>query len=288
MANEVEEWVLSTSGHFLSTDVYKCLDLSTRQERKNVSEILRRLVKQGVIEKWGDKNGCFRVVDTESQNIDWYNTQIDIINIKYPFGIEQYVHTMPKNIIVCAGSPNAGKTAFMLNIIAMNMDKFKINYFSSEMGAMELRGRLQKFDFSISKWRFVAKERSGNFADVIKPEEINIIDFMELTEDFWKIGGMIKAIHDKLTTGIAIIALQKAPGAIMARGGVGSLEKPRLYLTMEAGRIKIEKGKNWAQENVNPNGLMCSFKLVQGCKFIQTTEWHKEEELKNNYKGDKA
>ena len=85
---------------------------------------------------------------------------------------------------------------------------------------------------------------------------------------------MLRAIYDKLTTGIAIVALQKAPGATMARGGVGSLEKPRLYLTMDSGTLKIEKGKNWAQQEINPNGLSCTFKLVQGCKFIKTDSWH--------------
>ena len=55
--------------------------------------------------------------------------------------------TMPKNIIVVAGTPNAGKTAFLLNVVQMNMSgKMPIHYFSSEMGSMEFKGRLQKFD----------------------------------------------------------------------------------------------------------------------------------------------
>lgn len=275
IAQDVENYVLSTNGNFLSTDVYKCLHLSTRDDHKNVSIILKRLSERGVIEKYGDKNGSWRLVDTESQNIDWYNSQVDIVPVKWPFGIESFVHTMPRNLCVVAGSPNAGKTAFLLNFVAMNMDKFKIHYYSSEMGAMELRARLEKFEFPLSKWRFNAKERSRNFADVIHPEDVNIIDFMELSEDFWKVGGMLREVYEKLTTGIAVIALQKAPGATMARGGVGSLEKPRLYLTMESGQIKIEKGKNWAHKEINPNGMICNWKLVQGSKFIETEGWHK-------------
>lgn len=281
LKEEVERWVSVTDGNFSVTNCYKSLlSVTTMTSRDNIRQILHRLKKAAVIEKVGDVDGVYRRVEAESQNIDWYNSEVKSIDIKYPFGIEQYVHTLPKNIIVVAGSPNAGKTSFMLNVIAINMDKFKINYFSSEMGAMELRSRLQKFDFPVTKWRFTAKERAGNFADVIRPEEVNIIDYMELTEDFWRVGGMLKAIYDKLTTGIALVALQKALGATMARGGVGSLEKPRLYLTMERGQIKIEKGKNWAQENVNPNGLVRIFKLIQGCKFMPQTEWYKPDELK--------
>jgi len=49
--------------------------------------------------------------------------------------IERWVKTLPKNIIILAGEANAGKTALLLNFCSMNMGKFKINYFSSEMGA---------------------------------------------------------------------------------------------------------------------------------------------------------
>jgi len=279
IAEDLRLWIEVSSGHFKVSNYQRESGLVSKSERHAANVEISNLVKQGVIEKWGTERGVYRTIDNESQNIDWYNSQVGVVDIKYPFGIEQFVHTMPRNIVVVAGSPNAGKSAFMLNVVAMNMDKFKINYFSSEMGAMELRSRLQKFDFPISKWRFTAKERGGNFADVIKPEEVNIVDFMELSEDFWRIGGMLKAIYDKLTTGIALVALQKAPGATMARGGVGSLEKPRLYLTMEAGQIKIEKGKNWAQEEVNPNGQVRTFKLIQGCKFIPTSEWYRKEEI---------
>ncbi len=273
LAHEVEEWVLSTNGNFLSTEIHKCLQLSTRQEQKNVSEILKRLKDKGIIEKWGDKNGSFRFVDNESQNIDWYNASVDYVNIKFPFEIEELAHIMPRNIIVVAGAPNAGKSAFLLNVVAMNMDKHAIYYFSSEMGAMELRGRMEKFDFPLSKWRFTAKERAGNFADVIRPDEINIIDFMEISDEFWKIGGMLKGIYDKLSKGIAIIALQKNFGTKMARGGVATLEKPRLYITLDAGICKIEKAKNWVRADVNPNGMQMNFKLVNGCRFIKEDSW---------------
>jgi hypothetical protein len=280
LADEVEDFVLSTTGNFLSTDVYRVLQLSTRDEHKNVSIILKRLLEKGVIEKFGDRNGSWRVIDKESQTIDWYNAKTETIDIKWPFKIEELVVTMPKNIIVVAGSPNAGKTAFMLNVVEMNMHgSMPINYFSSEMGAMELKGRLQKFDTPLHKWRFNAKERSSNFDDVIQPDDINIIDFLELSDQFYLVGGMIKKIFDKLKKGIAIIALQKNPGSTMARGGVGSLEKPRLYITLDSNRLTIEKGKNWAKELINPNKMYMNFKLVSGCKFIPSEpyDWKREE-----------
>lgn len=274
LSGDVEDWVLSTTGNFLSTDVYKSLQLSTREEHKNVSIILKRLLDKGVIEKFGDKNGCWRVVDNEAQTINWYDADVKALDIKWPMGIEDFVITMPKNIIVVAGSPNAGKTAFLLNVVKMNMEgKMPIHYYSSEMGSMELKGRLQKFNIPLSKWRFNAKERSSNFDDVIQPNDINIVDYLELSDQFYLVGGMLKKIFDKLKNGIAIVALQKNPNASMARGGVGTLEKPRLYITMDSGIMKIEKGKNWKHPEKNPNGMRIRFKLFQGAEFQPQDDW---------------
>jgi hypothetical protein len=111
---------------------------------------------------------------------------------------------------------------------------------------------------------------------VIKPNDINIIDFLEIHDDFWKIGGMIKGIYDKLDNGIAVIAIQKDPIKEHGVGATRSLEKARLYLTMDSHRIKIIKGKNWAQQGVNPSGLELHFKLIRGCHFILEQDWIRE------------
>ena len=135
------------------------------------------------------------------------------------------------------------------------------------MGALELRTRLEKFDIPLKDWTFSARERSGNFSDVTNPEGLNIIDYLELHDEFYKVGAFIKEIFDKLTTGIALIALQKNPKADFGLGGARGLEKARLYLNLEPGKARIIKAKNWAGE-VNPNGLILDFKLVQGCRFV--------------------
>jgi len=272
LSTDVREWVLSTSGVFLSTDIYHCLQLSTREDKKNVSIILKRLSIEGVIEKYGNKNGQYRCLNNECEDINFLNASTESVDIRWPFGIEGYVKTLPKNIIVIAGEPNAGKTAFLLNVIRMNQAKHPINYYSSEMGAIELRDRLSKFETPLESWSFVAKERASNFADVIKPDEINIIDFLEVHDEFYKIGGLIKEIYDKLSKGIAIIAIQKNRGNEYGLGGTRGLEKARLYLSMEPNHLKIIKGKNWTGVK-NPNGLGIDFKLVQGCKFVKESEW---------------
>jgi len=281
LTEEVKEFVLSTSGHFLSTEVYSCLQLSTRHQKKNVSTIMKRLVEEGLIEKYGNKNGHWRKIEQDIETIDWTKEEGEILDVKYPLGIEKYFKTMPKNIICIAGSPDAGKTALMLNFVKLNMYKHKIFYFSSEMSNTEFRDRLQNFDdIGIQDWNFKAFERSNNFADIIMPDDINIIDFLEVADSFWEVGKMLTDIYNKLKKGIALGAMQKNKGADLGRGATFSLEKPRLYLTVDpdfpGAVIKIVKCKNWRIPQINPNGLQCKFKLVGGANIHMTEEWERK------------
>ncbi len=155
----------------------------------------------------------------------------------------QWSICMRGNIGIIAGSPNSGKTAFLLNFIRLNQNKHKIHLFSSEGGKEELRQRISKFDYPLDSWKFSAWERAGDFADVIKPDDINVIDYLEIHDEFYKIGGIIKSISDRLKNGFALIALQKNNGRDEGLGGSRGLEKPRLYLSMDAGRLKIVKGE---------------------------------------------
>jgi len=86
----------------------------------------------------------------------------------------------------------------------------------------------------------------------------------------------LKQIHEKLGSGIAIVALQKDPKAAQGRGGTFSLEKPRLYLNIDAGKITIRKAKNWTNPEQNPNGLTMDFKIVGGCKFMPLGMWYRD------------
>ena len=62
----------------------------------------------------------------------------------------------------------------------------------------------------------------------------------------------------------------------MGWGGERSIEKARLYLAMDDGTIRVVKGQNWRDMAVNPNGLKKEFKLMEGCHFVETTEWVRE------------
>ena len=276
LADEVRSYILTTNGYFSTTNCHNELQVTTRQDKKTVNMALLRSSADGILERHRSENGKYRRVETEAEIINFSSAEDTTIDIKWPFELEQYALTMPKNIIVVAGAPNAGKTAFLLNVVDMNQDKHDIHYFSSEMGALELKSRLKKFDRPLSSWKFTPYERSEKFADVIKPDAVNIIDYLEIHTNLFEIGAMIKEIFDKLKNGIAIIAIQKKPGSDAGYGGVFSLEKPRLYITLDNGKLKIAKAKNWTDEMCNPNKLTVKYSLVKGCKFLMDSGFERE------------
>lgn len=273
---EVREWISITWDNISITEALQNITNITSADRPKVTVIMNRLVNEGVLERVPGKNGIYRKVENECDAMDFVHAETKSLDLWLPFNIHHLVEIMPGNIILLAGSPNAGKTGLLLNAIQANQKKFEIHYFNSEMGSGELKKRLMLFeDMSLDSWKFKAWERSSNFADVIKPGEgkLNIIDFLEIHENFYEIGGKLAEIHNKLKGAIAIVALQKNKGSDTGLGGFRSLEKPRLYLSMESGALKILKAKNW-KGGENPNGKQVLFKVVNGCKFIQTQAWH--------------
>lgn len=276
---QIREWINLTKHNFSITDLYQDLTFITSKDRPTVTVILNRLIKEGLIERAGNKHGIYRRIENDVETIDFMNADVKTLPLWMPLGLSKMVNIMPGNIIVLAGSPNAGKTTFLLQCIAGNHKTMDVHYFNSEMGASELRKRLELFEHPLSQWRFTPYERSDNFEDVVKTGEssLNIIDFLEVHDNFYEVGGMLQRIHKKLKGATCIVALQKNKGTETGLGGYRSLEKPRLYLAMDYGTMKIVKAKNFADSNNNPNGQQIDFKIYNGCKFKVTRDWYREQ-----------
>jgi hypothetical protein len=276
LIQDIRDWIQGITGDFTNRQLME--ELAIPFDRKaQVSTNLNRLVEEGLIIRAGSKYGMWRRIEEALQKMNLNPRKKRLFDIKLPFGLNDMVEIRRGNIIAIAGMVDAGKTSLALNIAADNMYKHRVHYFSSEMPEDELYDRMSLFtDVPNEDWNkhIDAYPRSKDFADVIRPGEgnINIIDYLELSEEYYKIAGLITDIFEKLNGAIAIVALQKNPGVDVAKGGWGSAEKARLYLSMEAGVLKIVKGKNWVGKQ-NPKGLEMTFKLSHGASFEQTSAW---------------
>ena len=172
-------------------------------------------------------------------------------------------------------------TAFLLNLAAVNCQKHDVVYFTNEMTAPELAYRLRKIDWvslvdEDGNPRFRAYERFDEYEDVIVPDAINIIDYLEPAE-FYEVGHIIDRLRQPLTTGIVVIALQKKGGNGEVAYGVGgqfSEHRARLVLHLNDDHLLIKKAKSYTGKN--PNGKKYHFDLEDSIRFENIYEVFEE------------
>jgi len=287
LAAEIREWVLSTNGHFMSTDVHRDLCLSTRVHKKNCSEVLRRLINDGMIERYGSKSGMFRVVQRNFSVTDLKHVERTRMDIKLIFGLDRFAAVKPGNVILFQGVRNTGKTAVLLNCAKLNLDgPQKVYFFSSEADEEEMADLVEADKITNwSKMRFSSDW--DNYMDIIQPNDINIIDYIEIKgqQEAYEIPKMITEIHDRLQKGIAIIALQKKKGQDIGFGGYMVESKPRIVCNIDPmgdniSRIKVSKAKIKGpiakEKNIHPQGLWIRFRTDDGINLqMMDRGWRK-------------
>ena len=278
---EVLECILSTKGYFLSTDVHKELHLSTRSEKKNLSVILNRLCDEGVIQRFGEKRGQFRIVEDDEVDIDIFAEYPEGLDIKYPLNLHELYATFEKTIACFVGSPDAGKTTFALNFLALNLDNPLQKRMLISEGESELVHRLKKFDIPLEKWGAVSfKSVSSGWADYVIPDGLNVVDYVEAHDGkFYMIGQELNDIYNKLTTGVCVVCLQKKFSGDMAYGAEITMKRARLYISLtqdppQGGIAKIMKLKN-KQEGLmyNPDYRQCHYQIIDGTEINMLTDW---------------
>jgi hypothetical protein len=281
ITDQVREWVSVTPGDFSVTFCYSDLGSVTPGDKSTVRKALQRMVEEGLIVNIAGKKGMYRPVIRDMARIKLKdaNTQGAEIDLRWPFQLENWYKTFPKTINIVAGVTDAGKTAFLLDLVNKNLGRSEIppiHYFTSEMGADEFYDRASQISgFDADYWdkHLAIWERSTVFEDVLIPDAINIIDNLDLHEDFYQVAGIIHRIWEKLRRGIAIIALHKDSAKEWGKGGQGSAERSRLYLSLEPGnpqkdlpnRMSVLKIKNWRNRLQNIKGKEFRYKLINGC-----------------------
>ena len=276
LADRVREYVEDTHGWFSRSQLDKELGISSSPEKDNRKHILARLCQTKMLERHPDKDGWYRFLNSDVQWVDLRQVSQSATNLKLPLGVDQYVSLHPGNLVVVAGVSNVGKTAFLMNILHDNLTQWsgRIAYFCSEMGEEEFRSRCDKFPFSTAdfdRFRFAVHE-GVHVSDVIVPDWLNFVDFLEVNQEFWLMGDYLSQIQKKVGKGLAVVAIQMTAGKELGIGGAFSKARSRLYLTLSEGTnpptgiLTVAKAKSW-KGSTNPNRMAATFTISNGCRF---------------------
>lgn len=311
----IRDYLKQYSGTFSVYEIDREFSVTTRAEKNNRAQILNRLSKEHKIKKIHGKVGQWKTIDGGVTPMKLGSKPIVPLDIVLPLGLSDLAQILPGNIILVAGAPNGGKTAFLLTVAftLLNKPLYKekklnntkdvsnngncpapseggvsvsqlasagVRYLNSEMDEHELTDRCSSFPNGLEIFsngcEFI--QRYHDFADIIIPNGINFIDYLEIHEDFFELGKLINEIHQSLTTGICFIAVQKKQGADYAKGGASSLEKPRLVVNLDKnegyGKIcKIVKCKKTVQRGDNHDGKEIDFNIDKNSAFVFYSPW---------------
>lgn len=290
LADEVKEWVLSSNGDFMSSEVTKELGLSSRVDIKNLSKILSRLAEQGVIEKVGSKRGSWRRINREYSEQCWWNDEGVELPLRFPLGVEDFAKVYRGNVILLEGQKSQGKSAFAIEFCRMNYHLFpeKALYQNIEMSDSELLNRFKSYDtvFTMDQWRNAVTfiRQSGEWWDKINPDGLNVVDYLLEYEKTYLIAEYVWKIHQKLKNGIALVIIQRDPLKPYGTGGRGVRDIPRLVLSLIHHQIKLEDVKSFHMTmGQNPTGLVRKYKQASWWHFKPDGEWDFQTEEKYNY-----
>ncbi len=279
----VDNWLAAHKGEGFPLDtICRHLDITNRDLRHAVVKKLAYEVSAGKLAKSIKVNPpIYTYIDKELVMIDWVHATDEVVlPLKWPygrgddtrFGFDGAVQISSGDIIIIAGVSNTGKTAMALNLLAENMDAMPVTLMGNEYSGGKFRHRLSKLAWANplkedGTPKFELAVRHDNWADVIRPDNLNIIDWLNLdgtSHPFYEIGSIIEGIQKPLRKGIAVICIQMDAHKEFGLGGGFSQHLASLYLAIDflpdkSLRMTVKKAKAW--EIHNPNHEMYAFDL---------------------------
>ena len=270
-AGVVKEWLSLITGNFEIREIWNELGIESAEGKKHLRVILYRFEEQKLVVSIG--SGKYRKVDNEREKMDWENADPNaFLPIKLPFGLHEHCLIYPKSIIVVVGGKDGGKTAFLLDTLALNCDTFPIDFYNSETGNEQFKKRVAPYNFP-NPAPFNTYRRYDNFADVIDPDHFSIIDYLDFNSDVYMVGTEIDRIFRK-TNNIAVIGIQKPPPTkVLVRGeerfierdlgygGAFTIKRSVLYVSLSGNRLKVISAKTPSNPTVRLANAQWSYEF---------------------------
>ena len=290
--SKVYMWVYQATGSFRLNEIVKDLGYCTSDDILAVKWYLTQLCKKGDLKENKKNNGAYTKITIELNKMQRVESRAPSLGLWLPLGLHEKVVVIRGALIVVAGVTNSGKSGFFLNFADKNKDNYKIRYVSSEWSNEERDEQLEDFGADIDEWDskidfYAKKDVTASFDNYIDPENINIIDYLEIYDDYGAIAGALRDIADRLTTGIALVAIQKKAGSSHGYGGEGTVNRSQLYINIDRNEIDprkriatIRKLKKATDRKYSIEHLSCEFEFSEKGRIINKTDWGKIIEVK--------
>lgn len=293
----VRFWCKMATGDYHYT---KVLDgqvdpLSYPQLRK----IMHDLVKERGIKPSGNHDGIYRTIK-EVKSVRWQEAdETKYFDLIYPmghggdescFGFEDLISLSEGDLIVIGGVSNAGKSAVVLNLLGENIDKHECILMGNEYTTLDgkpspkFKRRMMRMDWA--DWmdgdgnaKFELLPIRENFEDYIQAGKLNMIDWINLTDQFYKIGKILEDGKVAVGDGLLVAVLQKGEGVDLARGKDFTKDLADLYITIDfygetesrltVGKVKEPKaritGRSWAFRIVDSGANLHNIREIRKC-----------------------
>lgn len=277
---QIEGWLIREEDEFTIEGFRRKYNIDPESSELYVT--FHRMVENGQLKRL--KRGWYRKVK-EIEAIKWWNgEEAEPMPIIFPYGVDdettfgfdETIEIYPGDSLVLAGDSNYGKTTWALNFMVNNLHLFEgCTMMVNEYKPQRFKARMNRFVWA-DYWnedrpKFELLPVTKNHVDYIKPNYLNIIDWLHVKGEFWEVAEMIEEYQMKLRSGIVLVVLQKTTGRTMGVGGDWGKFFPAFYASIDPNKLTVRKCKSWRGRN--PENRMWGFEIFDGgSKFGEIRE----------------
>lgn len=313
LADKIKEYLLPAQGREVNLkDIRSFLKIEpgSKDDTNLRTQMSTTLVASKLVKPSGKGDGVYKVLFPIEPVKWWDDTNIDpIVGFRFPrnynedqqaFGIEDCVEIFPGDMILVSGRSNFGKTCMALSIMGENLTAMYAVLMGSEYTASDgkispkFKRRMKRMDWV--KWmtddgkpRFDLLPVGSDYEDYVKPDCLNVIDWISLPGEYYLIDRVMKSIKDRVGNGIAVVVIQKNKDAEFGEGGERTERYADVHLRIDSfgeseslltlGKVKSPKGKatgrTWAFSVIDYGANFLKIREVVKCRNCWGKGWKK-------------
>jgi len=270
-----------------------------RSEWESIRKSMQLLSQEGVVKPSGRNDGIYKVVVPIKPVRWWDDGKVEApLEFQFPrsyhddttFGIENLVEVFAGDLILISGRSNYGKTAMALSIMAENLNLMPTILMGSEYtssdGKEKPKFKRRRRNMDWVQWitdngqpRFELLPVGGDYEDYIKPDYMNVIDWVSLPGEYYLIDKLLKSLKDRAGGGITVAVIQKKKDVDYGEGGERTEWYADVSLKIDAfgehqslltiGKVKAPKGRvegrTWAFDIVDYGANLENIREVIKC-----------------------